>query len=555
MPRSVVTFLLLAFATAAASAAPQPVAIHVPTDSVGQARPSFDASAIPGPAAFSPTLSRQVRYPALQWPIDRPLSEDTFLSNYVDDDQGQTSVTDYMGGHDHLYDDHRGTDIAIYNFRLMDRGIGIVAAAAGRVINTTFHFGDRNTTTPYPDGGNGLSIEHDDGSRAFYWHIRTNSVMVEPGERVEKGQLLAYVGSSGWTPIPHLHFELSGARDPWQGTYHTLPSLWEDQPEYVGDAPMWIMDAGVFTLAAVGGGTNGITDKALKERISQPAVVGTAEDDLYVWVQPQGNWNDRLNVSLVQPDGTVAHTDGQALGRKVRYGWFAFHFDMSGETPEGSWTLRISNGDGNVLFERPFEVGSETVYGPRFKPVGGRSVRMGGADFSETLWGAPINRTVDYHLVGAPSNVTLSGQDITIGGTSEQPYRSLHFQVVATDAEARTDTMWYHLVDPDKPFNPAAGSTSISDPEARPEQFRLFQNHPNPVMDSTTIGFALDEPSPVRLSLVDLLGREVRILVNDVRSAGPHEVRLDARGLPSGSYTYVLETPSGSVTRQMALIR
>lgn len=196
-------------------------------------RPAF--LLVQPPPAGAPVTAR---YPMLRWPLGVPLGDDTFLSNYVDDDQLSPSVTDYMGGHTHLYNDHRGTDVAIFNFRLMDRGVPIVAAAGGVVSHTIYHYGDRNTATPYPDGGNGLGIEHDDGSLAYYWHVRTNSVMVEPGERVEAGQVLAYVGSSGWTPIPHLHFELSDARDPWHGTYQTAPSLWTEQPAYVGDAPL-----------------------------------------------------------------------------------------------------------------------------------------------------------------------------------------------------------------------------------------------------------------------------------------------------------------------------
>lgn len=510
---------------------------------------------VPGFGGALSTGPMVPRYPQLQWPLEQPLGQGTFLSNYVDDDQGQSSVTDYMGGHDHLYDDHRGTDIALYNFRIMDRGVAVVAAAGGTVIATTYHFGDRNTTTPYPDGGNGLSIQHDDGTRAFYWHVRQNSIMVEPGERVEKGQPLAYVASSGWTPIPHLHFELSGARDPWEGTYNTLPTLWEDQPPYVGTAPLWIMDARVFTLDAVGGNTDGITDRAVKERISQPAVVSSAETELYAWVQPQGNWDDRLAVSLIDPGGSVVSEDGQALGRKTRYGWFAFSLDLGGETPHGSWRLRVANGDGDVLFEQPFEVGDETEYGPRFRPIAGRSLRMGGGDFSETLWAAPIGSTVTYELLDAPSNVSLDGQEVTIGGSSDQPFRSRFFQVIAKDEAARTDTMWYHLVDPSKPFNPAPGSTAKEEVEVPERGFRLSQNHPNPVMDSTTIEFALDEAGSVRLTVFDLLGREIQTLVDEVMLPGLHRVGFDSRGLPSGNYSYVLETPRGRASRQLSVIR
>ncbi|MBO6574373.1 MAG: peptidoglycan DD-metalloendopeptidase family protein [Rhodothermales bacterium] len=489
---------------------------------------------------------------AMEWPLARQLGDGTFLSNYVDDDQGTTSVTDYMGGHDHLYDDHRGTDIAIYNFRLMDRGMYIVAPAAGTVLRTTIGFGDRNTTTPYPDGGNGIAVRHDDGSESYYWHIRTNSAMVEPGERFEAGQPLAFVGSSGWTPIPHLHFELSSARDPWQGSYNPAPSLWRDQPDYVGDAPLWVMDQGVFTLAAVGGSTNGITDKAVKERISEPALVGDSEAVLYAWVQAQGNVGDQFVVELVRPDGTVAVSDVQGVSRKTRYGWFAFELPLPGERDTGTWTMRTRE-DGRVLMESSFELGAETRYAPRFKPVAGRSVRLDQGTFSETLAAVPFNRSASYHLVNAPSNVMLDGSTVTIGGTSDQEFRSRFFQVVATDEHALTDTMWYHLIDPTKPLDPPAGATTTDRTHDLPQQLSLDAGFPNPAAGRYELTVSARQPSTARVAVFDLLGRRVHAFESSLAS-GPNSFAIGTAGWPGGTYLVRVQTADGSVSRLFSVL-
>ncbi len=53
----------------------------------------------------------------------------------------------------------------------------------------------------------------------------------------------------------------------------------------------------------------------------------------------------------------------------------------------------------------------------------------------------------------------------------------------------------------------------------------------------------------------DVLGREVRLLVDGVREAGMHEVLFEASGLPSGTYLVRLVTPAGSFVQTMQLVK
>jgi len=69
----------------------------------------------------------------------------------------------------------------------------------------------------------------------------------------------------------------------------------------------------------------------------------------------------------------------------------------------------------------------------------------------------------------------------------------------------------------------------------------LYQNYPNPFNPSTTIKYELPKSSMVRLSVYDILGREVSVLVNERKSAGSYEVKFDAAGLSSGVYIYRLQ--------------
>lgn len=83
----------------------------------------------------------------------------------------------------------------------------------------------------------------------------------------------------------------------------------------------------------------------------------------------------------------------------------------------------------------------------------------------------------------------------------------------------------------------------------------ILSNHPNPFNPSTTLRFALAEQAQVRLTVYDMLGREVERLVEGVQEAGTHEVTFDASGLPSGTYMYILETPEGSFVQKMQLLK
>ena len=73
-----------------------------------------------------------------------------------------------------------------------------------------------------------------------------------------------------------------------------------------------------------------------------------------------------------------------------------------------------------------------------------------------------------------------------------------------------------------------------------PDRFELEQNFPNPFNPSTTIKFGIAKTSHVELKVFDILGREVAVLVNDVKTPGTHSVTLDGQMLASGLYFYTL---------------
>jgi hypothetical protein len=90
-------------------------------------------------------------------------------------------------------------------------------------------------------------------------------------------------------------------------------------------------------------------------------------------------------------------------------------------------------------------------------------------------------------------------------------------------------------------------------PLAVPLSFRIMQNYPNPFNPSTTIGFTLKQPLHVKLSVYNLLGERIAVLLDRRMSEGLHEVRWDAANHPTGIYLCLLETEDGARTIRMLL--
>lgn len=97
-------------------------------------------------------------------------------------------------------------------------------------------------------------------------------------------------------------------------------------------------------------------------------------------------------------------------------------------------------------------------------------------------------------------------------------------------------------------------ATSIAEDEI-PAEFTLNQNYPNPFNPTTIIQFGLPEAGTVQLTVYNMLGQRVAILTNEHKTAGWHEVTLDASGLSSGMYIYRLQAGSEVQVRKMMLIK
>jgi hypothetical protein len=99
------------------------------------------------------------------------------------------------------------------------------------------------------------------------------------------------------------------------------------------------------------------------------------------------------------------------------------------------------------------------------------------------------------------------------------------------------------------------GDPDIVGGEEQPERHVLEQNHPNPFNPATTIRLSLAQTGPVRLTVCDLLGRQVAVLADGLLGVGEHAYAFSGDQLASGVYIYRLETEESTLTRSMILTK
>lgn len=99
-------------------------------------------------------------------------------------------------------------------------------------------------------------------------------------------------------------------------------------------------------------------------------------------------------------------------------------------------------------------------------------------------------------------------------------------------------------------------TTGVSElTNSTPHTWSLGQNYPNPFNPATVISYQIPVNTYVTLKVYDMLGREVKTLVNERQTAGTHLVTFDAGNLASGVYFYRMQAGSFVQTKKLILMK
>jgi murein DD-endopeptidase MepM/ murein hydrolase activator NlpD len=103
----------------------------------------------------------------------------------------------------------------------MKKGTKICAAREGVVVEVKEDSKKGGVKPKYLTQGNHVIIKHDDGTYANYWHLKYNSALVNVGDTVQQGQVIALAGKTGYAAFSHLHFEVTTQFSPGQNQIPT----------------------------------------------------------------------------------------------------------------------------------------------------------------------------------------------------------------------------------------------------------------------------------------------------------------------------------------------
>src|SRR5512139_884809 len=101
----------------------------------------------------------------------------------------------------------------------------------------------------------------------------------------------------------------------------------------------------------------------------------------------------------------------------------------------------------------------------------------------------------------------------------------------------------------------AGNKEQLTDPMGNPDKFILNQNYPNPFNPSTILSYTLKSDARVKLTVFNLVGQSVQVLVDGYQTAGDYDITFDATDLPAGIYLYKLQVGDYSSVKRMTLVK
>lgn len=313
----------------------------------------------------------KVETPQFIFPVGCSYGHDCWAVNYVDVNPSADVREDFMCNRK-TYEGHKGSDFALPSMQQMQKGVDVLAAAAGRVLRVRDSENDvlkskeelKSLEKAQKECGNGVLIDHGDGLQTIYCHLKQDSIIVKPKQKVKAGQKLAQVGQSGLAEFPHLHFGViweGGIVDPYTGVLNTKgcgknkKSLW-----HLG-LPIKYDPVAIFN----GGFDANVPDFDAMHRggYQSPPMVSLSSAAFIFWA---GFYNvekgDQVTLVVIDPDGKV-FTNSQQTVPKIMTRQYYYTGRKIGKVQLKSGTYkgvaritRIQETGENIMREKTFSI-------------------------------------------------------------------------------------------------------------------------------------------------------------------------------------------------------
>ena len=109
--------------------------------------------------------------------------------------------------------------------------------------------------------------------------------------------------------------------------------------------------------------------------------------------------------------------------------------------------------------------------------------------------------------------------------------------------------------DNNKHFNKSTDGIGSGVSSINSDDYKLYQNFPNPFNPITKLSYKIDVKGYVTLRVYNLVGQVVRVMVNEVQEPGKYEVKFDASDLSTGVYLYKLQINDFTSVKRMTLLK
>ena len=491
-----------------------------------------------------------------------------YITNYVDENASYGWILDYNCYYI-TYDGHWGTDIAISGFYYMDEMTTPILAPARGIVTYT-HDGEFDRWKYWNNSAvsNTVILQHSGGIRTQYYHMKKNSVAVSVGDTVEVGDTLGYVGSSGFSDGPHLHFEVNTANwnliDPWEGNCGMGSSRWLNQIPFVGDSSTYPQRVFRYINTAYPAQNEDEYIDIIAENIPSLTNINLGEDYMSMVAVRNLYANDTIKWKWYK-DGLYVDEQSFIPGQTEwwyqgipYYGtsfWWIVNNWFSGNENIGDWEEKVFI-NSTLVGEKSFTCDTQSnqlpvVVSQQIDVESGQAI-MGEFELDDD--GEPFWFNIE-------SNPVNGGLVEIYGG------RRRKFKYTAPTDFTGTDYFGVSAVDD----RGASGPTSfivfsvnsiLSTDESLivADKFVLHQNEPNPFNPITSLRYELPEDGLVNITIYDMMGRIVKTLVNSSQTAGYKSIQWNAtdyrnKQVSAGLYFYTIQVGSFNQTRKMVLLK